>query len=108
VRVSAAEKLELIHLVEGSSLSVRSTPAEKIGITSGVFGTSDQYDFVRWEPMRESDSAMGRFQAAGGDCAVGWLTLYRRVGATQRVAGVRVTCRTGGGIYAMPSSSGGV
>jgi transposase-like protein len=36
VRVSASEKLELIHLVEGSSLSVRRTLAE-IGLRRSTF-----------------------------------------------------------------------
>jgi transposase-like protein len=36
VRVSAAEKLELIHLVEGSSLSIRRTLAE-IGLARSTF-----------------------------------------------------------------------
>ena len=36
MRVSASEKLELIHLVEGSSLSVRRTLAE-IGLPRSTF-----------------------------------------------------------------------
>lgn len=38
MRVSASEKLELIHLVEGSSLSVRRTLAE-IGLPRSTFYT---------------------------------------------------------------------
>ena len=46
---------------------MRSDPME--GITSGAFRAADKPDFVKWEPMRESDPRWGSVRLAANSVA---------------------------------------
>jgi hypothetical protein len=51
-------EIELQHSAPALGVEV-GAPGQEMGKTSGVFGTSDNYDSVKLKPMRESDPALG-------------------------------------------------
>jgi transposase-like protein len=70
VRVRAAEKLELIHLVEGSSLSVRRTLVE-IGLARSTF-------YAWYKRYLEGGRSIGRVALPFAQPALGPLAAYAR------------------------------